>query len=107
MLTEKELQYLFHQRNRFCVSLFLPARRAGLVREIEEGRIQFKDLLRDAEARLTAAGLRKTETRELLAPARQLVARSQFWRRQSGGLRSSSLLDFSSISPFRVSFRHS
>lgn len=86
MLTENELQYLFETRHRFCVSIFLPTRRAGLIRELEEGRIQLKDLFRDAEARLTAAGLGKTEARELLAPARQVAARSQFWRYQSEGL---------------------
>jgi release factor family 3 len=86
MLSKEELRYLFEKRNRSCVSIFLPTRRAGLVSEMEEGRIQLKDLLHDAETRLTAAGLRKTETRELLAPARQLAERSQFWRHQSEGL---------------------
>lgn len=86
MLAKEELRYLFEKRDGSCVSIFLPTRRAGLVSEIEEGRIQLKDLLRDAETRLTAAGLRKTETRELLAPARQLGERSQFWRHQSEGL---------------------
>lgn len=84
ILSQAELQYLFQKRNRFCVSIFLPTHRAG--RDIEEGRIQLKDLLRDVEARLTGAGLRKTEVGELLAPARQLIERAQFWRHQSDGL---------------------
>lgn len=86
MLSKEELRFLFEKRNGSCVSIFLPTRRAGPVSEMEEGRIQLKDLLRDAEARLAAAGLRKTEARELLAPARQLAERSQFWRHQSEGL---------------------
>lgn len=84
--TEKELQYLFEKRDRFCVSIFLPTRKAGMVREIEEGRIRLKDLLHDANSRLAAAGLGKTETTEMLAPVQQLLERSQFWRRQNEGL---------------------
>jgi Bacterial archaeo-eukaryotic release factor family 3 len=84
LLTKEELQYLFQKRGRFCVSIFLPTHRVG--REIEEDRIQLKNLLRDVEGRLTAAGLRRTEVKELLAPAQQLVRRAQFWRYQSEGL---------------------
>lgn len=86
ILSKEELHYLFEKRNRFCVSIFLPTRRAGLVRETEEGRIQLKDLLRDAEARLSSAGLTKSGVAELLAPAQQLTRRVAFWRYQSEGL---------------------
>lgn len=86
MVRKEEFQYLFEKRNRFCLSIFLPTRRAGLIREVEEGRIQLKDLLHDAESCLTAAGLGRAEAEELLAPAQQLVERSEFWRYQSDGL---------------------
>jgi hypothetical protein len=66
--------------------MFLPTRRAGLAREVEEGRIVLKDLLRDAESRLAGAGLLKSAAVELLSPVRQLVQRSMFWRYQSDGL---------------------
>jgi hypothetical protein len=86
ILSKEELRYLFEKRNRFCVSIFLPTRRAGLAREIEENRIQLKDLLRDAESRLAGAGLTRAGAVELLSPARQLLRRSDFWRYQSDGL---------------------
>lgn len=87
MLSKEELQYLFEKRNRFCVSIFLPTHPAGRdLRSIDQGRVQLKDLLRDAEARLATAGLQKAELKDLLAPAGPLVQKSQFWRHQSDGL---------------------
>jgi hypothetical protein len=84
ILSQEELRYLFEQRHRFCVSLFLTTPREG--KEVSAGRIQLKDLLRDAEERLSGAGLRGTEAKALLAPAQQLERRSEFWRYESDGL---------------------
>ncbi|MBI2820344.1 MAG: hypothetical protein HYX73_10220 [Acidobacteria bacterium] len=84
IVSKEELKNLFEKRNRFCVSIFLPTPRLG--KDVEEGRIQLKDLLRDAEARLAAAGLAKSGVGELLVPARQLTQESEFWRYQSDGL---------------------
>jgi len=53
---------------------------------VNAGRIQLKDLLRDAESRLTAAGLTKAGIGELLAPARELARETDFWRYQSDGI---------------------
>lgn len=86
MLSQDDLRYLSGKRNRFCVSIFLPTRRAGMVREVEEGRIELKDLLRDAKSRLAAAGLSKSGVAELLSPGWQLARRNAFWRYQSNGL---------------------
>lgn len=84
ILSREELQYLFTKKDPFCVSLFLPTHRAGP--ESEQGRIQLKDLLRNAQARLAEAGLGRTAVRELLAPAQQLAQKSYFWRSQGDGL---------------------
>jgi hypothetical protein len=87
LLSREELQYLFEKRNRFCVSIFLPTHPAGRdLRSIDQGRVQLKDLLRDAEARLASAGLQRTHLKDLLAPVGPLVEKSQFWRHQSDGL---------------------
>ena len=87
VFAEKELQYLFEKRNRFCVSIFLPTHPAGRdLRNVEHGRIQLKDLLREAEERLANAGLKKADANDLLAPAGPLVEKGQFWRHQSEGL---------------------
>ncbi|MBI3934058.1 MAG: hypothetical protein HY316_05155 [Acidobacteria bacterium] len=84
ILSKEELRRLFEKRNRFCVSIFLPTPRQG--KDVEEGRIQLKDLLRDAEARLAAAGLTKAGVEEVLTPAWQLTQETEFWRYQSDGL---------------------
>jgi len=84
ILSKEELRVLFEKRERFCVSIFLPTPRLG--KDVEEGRIQLKDLLRDAEARLASAGLTKAGVGELLEPAWRLTQDSDFWRYQSAGL---------------------
>lgn len=84
ILSKEELRFLFEKRKRFCVSIFLPTPRLG--KDVEEGRIQLKRLLRDAGARLASVGLTKAGVGELLEPARQLTRDSDFWRYQSDGL---------------------
>src|SRR5207237_6867824 len=71
-------------RSRSCVSVFLPTYRAG--KETLQDSVRLKNLLREAEGQLSAAGVPKLKARELLAPARQLEGRTSFWRHQSDGL---------------------
>jgi hypothetical protein len=68
----------------WCVSLFMPTHRAG--RGTEQDPIRFKNLLREAEERLTAKGLRAPEVQELLKESRRLLPDRGFWQRQSDGL---------------------
>jgi len=68
----------------WCVSLFMPTHRAG--REMEQDPIRFKNLLREAEERLTAKGLRPSEVQELLKEPRRLLQDRGFWQGQSDGL---------------------
>jgi hypothetical protein len=66
-----------------CVSLYLPTHRAGA--ETQQDPIRFKNLLREAEERLSAeAG--DGAGGELLAPARRLLDDHPFWQHQSDGL---------------------
>ena len=67
-----------------CVSLFMPTHRAG--RETEQDPIRFKNLLREAEERLKAKGLRAPEVQAMLKEPRQLLQDRDFWQRQSDGL---------------------
>lgn len=67
-----------------CVTILLPTHRKTAA--VEQGRIRLKNMLRDAEERLTERGLRGPEARELLAPAQQLVDDAMFWQYQSDGL---------------------
>jgi hypothetical protein len=68
----------------WCVSLFMPTHRAG--RGTEQDPIRFKNLLREAEERLTAKGLRAPQVQELLKESRRLLPDRGFWQRQSDGL---------------------
>jgi hypothetical protein len=62
----------------------MPTHRAG--QEIQQDPIRLKNLLTEAEERLLAAGLRRSEVEERLAPARALVQNVDFWQHQAEGL---------------------
>jgi hypothetical protein len=84
-ITLEELKRTFSKRHAgWCVSLFMPTHRAG--RETEQGPIRLKNLLREAEERLQAEGLRPPEIRELLAGPQRLLQDPGFWQHQSDGL---------------------
>ena len=83
-ITREELRELSAHSRKLCVSLFMPAFRAG--RETEQNSIRFKNLLKEAESRLSASGARPPEIQELLKPARGLVDDPLFWQRQGDGL---------------------
>ena len=84
VLSRTELKTLLEKRGEWCVSLYLPTHRAG--RDIQQDPIRLKNLLRNAEERLLASGLRAVEARSLLAPAQELLQDEMFWRHQSDGL---------------------
>jgi hypothetical protein len=77
-----DLRALLTQPRPPCVSLFLPTRRGG----DERGPRLLKNLLGEAEERLTVRGLRRPTARGLLAPARRLLTDEAFWKRQADGL---------------------
>jgi hypothetical protein len=68
----------------WCVSLYMPAHRAG--REKEQDPIRFKNLLSLAEERLTAEGMRSAKVRELFKAPQRLLQDQLFWQHQSDGL---------------------
>ena len=67
-----------------CVSVFMPAHRAGP--PIQQDPIRLKNLLREAERRLFERGMRAREAAALLEPARAVLEQSSFWRHQGEGL---------------------
>ena len=62
----------------------MPAHRAG--RETEQDPIRFKNLLRQAEERLQAEGIRSADARNFLKEPQRLLQDQSFWRHQSDGL---------------------
>jgi len=79
-----DLSQLLEDRLGPCVSAYVPTVRAGA--EKQENPIQFKNVLRDAEERLTQAGMRGPDARALLAPGRDLLEDRLFWQYQGEGL---------------------
>ena len=83
-LSQDELKTLMGKHQGLCVSIFMPTFRTGV--ESQQNQIRFRNLLRSAEEKLLAAGLRSQEVKELLEPAQALPGNVLFWRRQSDGL---------------------
>ncbi|MGO9568381.1 MAG: hypothetical protein ACLP5H_12640 [Desulfomonilaceae bacterium] len=84
LLSTDELKALMERREGPCVSVFMPTHRRGA--ETQQDRIRFKNLLKQAEERLTDNGLRVPDAKVLLQPAQALVQDSLFWSHQSDGL---------------------
>ncbi len=84
LVSRAELKTLNEEPDGSCVSIFLPTHRAGT--QTQQDPIRLKNLLREAEERLLAKGLRAPEVDELVAPARESLDDSDFWRHQSNGL---------------------
>jgi hypothetical protein len=82
--SKDELKALLGKRKGLCVSIFMPAFRTGA--ESQQNQIRMRNLLRGAEERLLAGGLRPQEVKQLLEPAQALQGNVLFWRRQSDGL---------------------
>ncbi len=80
----EELKTLLGEQQGPCLSLFMPTFRTGT--ESQQNQIRLKNLLRGAEEKVLAAGLRPQEVKEFLEPALTLTTNVLFWRRQSDGL---------------------
>jgi hypothetical protein len=83
-LSRDELKTLMGKHQGLCISIFMPTFRAGV--ESQQNQIRFKNLLRRAEEKLLAQGMRPQEIKTLLEPAQALPGNVLFWRRQSDGL---------------------
>jgi hypothetical protein len=84
VITHPQLKSLAEAGTPPCVSLFLPTHRAG--RDTRQDPVHLKNLLKQAEERLEAGGMRATLARDLLEPARQLIDDYEFWQHSSDGL---------------------
>lgn len=84
ILTREDLKTLYQEREGICVSVYMPTN--PQTTETDQGRIQLKNLLVEAEKRLLAAGLRVPDAQKLLAPAQKFLWDKLFWRHQDQGL---------------------
>jgi hypothetical protein len=83
LLSLDELKTLVESPQSPCVSLYMPMQKAGP--EIRQNPIRFKNLIREAEERLDAMGIRHAEAVDFLQPAKELDT-AEFWEHQDHGL---------------------
>lgn len=83
-ITIEELKKFLPAQTGWHVSLYMPTKYKG--QDTEQNRIRFKNLLQEAEQRLSTKGLRTPDIRKIMSPARQLLEKPGFWRHQSHGL---------------------
>ncbi|NDJ17368.1 hypothetical protein [Myxacorys almedinensis] len=83
LFSTDELTVLTTESETTCVSIYSPMERLGV--ETQQNPIRFKNLIRQAEERLIAGGLRGQAARDLLEPALQLD-NYEFWQHQQTGL---------------------
>lgn len=83
-LSRDELKTLMEKHQGPCISIYMPCFRTGA--ESQQNQIRLKNLLRTAEEKLLAQGLRPQEIKTLLEPAHALPGNVLFWRKQSDGL---------------------
>jgi len=84
LLTRTELKKLIDAGSGRCISLFMPTYKAG--KEIKQNKIRFKNLIREAGRELRVLGLRDTEVKSFLVPAKSLLDSTLFWQHQSESL---------------------
>jgi len=83
LLSKEELRTLMEKPEGWCVSMYMPTHRS--FPETKQDPIRFKNLLREAEERLKAAGLRSPDAKKMLKQAQPLLKDSLFWQHQSDG----------------------
>lgn len=84
ILTRAELEQLMRKEQQWCVSIYMPTHRTG--REAQQDPIRLKNLLGEAEKRLSDQGVGTRDVQQMLEPAAKLLLDSYFWQHQSDGL---------------------
>jgi hypothetical protein len=79
-----ELDALLTTQDRPWVSIFMPTHRPGA--DGQQDPIRLKNLVRQAEDRLVALGVRAADARKLLGEPHKLLGDDLFWRDQQDGL---------------------
>ncbi len=92
VLSQEEWKALLAKHQGWCISIFMPTFRTGA--ESQQNQIRLRNLLRKAEEKLLAGGLRPQEIKTLMEPAQALPGNILFWRKQSDGLALFLSIDF-------------
>jgi hypothetical protein len=84
ILNPDMLKKYFEKKIYPSVSVYMPAFRKG--EEVNQNHIRFKNLLREAERKLTEAGMKKPDLENFIKPAERLLDDTDFWNHQDNGL---------------------
>ena len=84
ILTRAELEQLLAKEQQWCVSIYMPTHRTGT--EAQQDPIRLKNLLGEAEKRLSDQGVGRRDVQKMLEPASNFLRDSHFWQHQSDGL---------------------
>ena len=84
IFTKAELEQLMRKEEQQCVSIYMPTHRTGV--ETQQDPIRLKNLLGEAEQRLSDQGFGTRDVQKMLEPASKLLQASYFWQHQSDGL---------------------
>ncbi len=83
-ITRETLRELISEKQQWCVSMYMPAHRAG--RQTKQDRVRFKNQIAAAQKGLEHNGMKREHAEAMLAPARNLHDDNEFWQHQSDGL---------------------
>lgn len=84
MFAQTDLTRLITSNSANTVSIFMPTHPTG--KEVRQDPIRLKNLLTDAQSKLTAGGLSEADADAILEPATALLEDRDFWQHQSTGL---------------------
>lgn len=84
IMKREELKELTDERTGPCVSIYMPTEKGSI--ETKQNPVRYRKLLREAEHKLAATGMKPYEVAALMAPAQPLLEDHMFWQYQSGGL---------------------
>jgi hypothetical protein len=84
MICLNDIKSIIRRDGGIHISIFMPTHHRG--GENQQDPIRLRNLMRQAEEKLIARGLRSTEARSLVASSEQLLTDNLFWRQQSDGL---------------------
>ncbi|MCE5265153.1 MAG: hypothetical protein LLG97_16675 [Deltaproteobacteria bacterium] len=82
--SKQDLKDLMAPRQGHCISLYLPTHRAPV--EGRQDLIRFKNMLRDVEEKIVAAGVRGPEAKAFMVPLHRLLDDQTFWQYRGDGL---------------------
>jgi hypothetical protein len=84
LMKREELKELLAVRTGPCVSIYMPTEKGSI--ETKQNPVRFRKLLKEAEHKLLASGVRTLAAKELLLPTKPMLEDNLFWQYQTGGL---------------------